>query len=447
MKKRLLVLMVALCTSLSVLAGCGTNSTTDTPKSTPAVATAEATTPEATAPAEKTVVKMTKWGDNTDVTKDADYQLAEKFNKTNTKNIEIKLDIIPGDGYGTKLTTSFASGDGYDAFLSGEGDFYKWVAQGVNQPIDEFIAKDTTFNKDEVAKAIFDMGNINSKQYYLISSTNPLVLYYNTKMFDDAGLAHPDENTAWDTIFADAKKLTDLNKKVYGFNATTWSYAFDTYLESNGGVICDDKATTADGFLNSPATVALVDKYFNMAKDGPDRVSPTSANLDELGGPEAMMSNNKLGMFISGYWSCYTLTEAKATYATAVIPKGADGRRVSWICAAGYTMTKTAKNPEATYYAMQALTNKDAQQYFADTSPRVLPTIDSILQGKIATMPASDKAVIDVIKYGVQPVGLRGAKGGTIMTEFDKAVQKIVQGQGTTKAALDEAVAAIAAAK
>ena len=58
--------------------------------------------------------------------------MIEKFNAEHD-DIEIQYDIVPGDGYGDRLLTSFSSGEGYDIFASGEGDFYKWV--GANMPL------------------------------------------------------------------------------------------------------------------------------------------------------------------------------------------------------------------------------------------------------------------------------------------------------------------------
>ena len=90
--------------------------------------------------AEKTTIRITWWGEVSE--NDAEMQMIEKFNAEHD-DIEVIADVVPGDGYGDRLLTSFSSGEGYDIFASGEGDFYKWV--GVNMPLsmNEFIANDT----------------------------------------------------------------------------------------------------------------------------------------------------------------------------------------------------------------------------------------------------------------------------------------------------------------
>ena len=85
------------------------------------------------------MIRVTKWGDDKPA---AENILVEEFNASQDA-IEIQLDVVPGDGYGDRLTTSFSSGDGYDIFLSGEGDFYKWVDLGMVEPLDDLIAADT----------------------------------------------------------------------------------------------------------------------------------------------------------------------------------------------------------------------------------------------------------------------------------------------------------------
>ena len=43
------------------------------------------------------------------------------------------------------------------------------------------------------------------------------VVYYNKKMFDDAGIAYPSDGWTWTEFQEIAQKLTDKSKKQYGF--------------------------------------------------------------------------------------------------------------------------------------------------------------------------------------------------------------------------------------
>lgn len=420
-------LFLAAAVAVSALAGCSTGS-----NSSGAAQTASS--------AQAVTIKVAKWGDTSKQQSDPDYQLVQEWNKSHP-NIQVKLDIIPGDGYATKLTTSFASGDGYDIFESGEGDFYKWISQGVNQPLDKFISADKAFDSSSFSKSVYQMGNVDGKQYYLIKDYNPLVLYYNKKMFDDAKLAYPDENTTWDQIFSDAAKMTKKNGSgkytAYGINATSWTYALYAYLQSNGTDVADSTGMKVDGYINSPATVAALDKWFNLEKDGAGKASPTSSNLDSFGGQEKMLANDMLGMFISGYWSAPVLQENKANYSTAVIPKDGKGDRASILCAAGYCMSNKTGNSDAAWQVLKMLTDENAQKVRVKSSNGVLPTSQSLLDAQKSTLAKQDLAVIDVLSYCKQPIGVRSKLGSTIDTEFNKALQQITQGKDKTQDVLN----------
>src|SRR5690606_14933487 len=104
---------------------------------------------------------------------------------------------IPSDGYGTKLTTSLAAGQAPDVFLIGEGDYFKYVDKGVVEPLDEYLKNDSSFSLDIFQKDLIENMNINGKQYYLPKDFNPLALWYNKRMFDEAQIPYPTDDWTW----------------------------------------------------------------------------------------------------------------------------------------------------------------------------------------------------------------------------------------------------------
>jgi len=149
---------------------------------------------------DKTVITVTRWGDAG--APDPEQFMVDQFNADNDMNIEIVYDVVPGDGYGDRLTTSF-SDKGYDIFASGEGDFYKWVGLGMTYSLNDLIAADTEWN-NEMNPAVFAMGNINGDQTYLIRDYNPLLLWYNKDVFDANGVDYPTDEWTWEDLIAAA---------------------------------------------------------------------------------------------------------------------------------------------------------------------------------------------------------------------------------------------------
>lgn len=386
-------------------------------------------------------LKFTEWGDLGDA--DPLLKHIAEFEKANP-NIKVTYEPVPGDGYGTKLTTSLAAGNAPDVFLIGEGDYYKYVDKGVVEPLDEYLAADTEFSTDIFHPGILEQGNINGKQYYLPKDFNPLSLWYNKKLFDEAGLEYPNDNWTWDDLIENAKKLTkkdDSGKLTqFGYNASKWEYAIYPYLWSNGADITNEDGTKADGYMNSPETIAAMEQYIAMSK-GTDKVSPTPQDAETLGGDSSMFMTDKLAMMITGRWVKYDLDRTNIDYGTALIPMGKDGGRNGIIASASWAINAQGKHKEEAYKLVKWLSGKEAQELYSEGGNSLPATADALDQLKKTEV--EEKAIIEMMDYAKKPVTLLTSNGPIFTEEFNKAVEKILLEKSSVADALDEAAKAI----
>lgn len=430
--KRSIAIFLTGVMGLSLLTGCGNsaNEATGSTQQTEPAGTTEAAQPtESTG--DKVIIKMTKWGDA-----GAEATLVEEFNASHD-DIELQLDAIPGDGYGDRLTTSFSSGDGYDIFLSGEGDFYKWVSLGMVEPLDSYIAADTQW-QNPMEASIMEMGLVDGAQSYLVKDYNPMCLWYNKDLFDAAGVSYPTDDWTWDDLEEAAQQLTSKNEsgefETFGFQAQSWAYALACYLESNGLSYISEDYSTAEGYLNSQEMAAALDKYFAWA-EGEDRISPNSADTDTYGDGTAMMVNGKLAMFISGGWAKTPLEDAGVNYATALIP----GNHSSYFCASGYAISATCKNKEAAWEALKFLTGERASELRAEQEA-VFPTAQTQLDAVVAGLSEDQQALFKTLDYSMPPVGMRGKVGNAVNMVLDDVIERIVYKDGDTMDILNDAL-------
>ncbi|TQR47103.1 ABC transporter substrate-binding protein [Paenibacillus popilliae] len=386
-------------------------------------------------------LKFTAWGDVN--SGQSEVKLAEEFNKTHD-NMKVKFEPVPGDGYGTKLTTSLAAGNAPDVFLIGEGDFYKYVDKGVIEPLDSYLAEDKSFDTGLFQQDLLNMGRIHDKLYYLPKDFNPLSLWYNKAMFDEAKMEYPNENWTWNDLMATAQKLTakDGNGKYvkFGFNATKWEYPIYTYLWSNGADISNEDGTKAEGYMNSDKTIAVLEKYIAMSK-GANKVSPTPQDAETLGGDSSMFMTNKLAMMVTGRWVKSDLDKSDVNYGTALIPKGEGGNRAGIIAAAGWAMNANGKHKKEAYEFMKWLSGTEAQKLRSENG-FVLPATVKELE-EVKSKEIADKPVIEMMQYAKKPVTLISGNGPIFVEEFSKALEKILLDRSSIKDALDEAAKAI----
>lgn len=387
---------------------------------------------------EKITITVTWWGEVKE--NDAEIQMIEKFNAEHD-DIYIKYDVVPGDGYGDRLLTSFSTGEGYDIFASGEGDFYKWVGASMPLSLNELIANDTEWT-NEMSESLYNFGNIGGEQYYMVRDYNPLCLFYNKDVFDKYGVAYPTADWTWDDAIAAARKMTvknaDGSYECFGFNAQSWAYAALTYLSSKGLDIVNEDCTEVEGFLNSPEMAAALSEYVGFST-GDDRISPDAADQDTFGSASAMLINGKLAMTISGAWDKATFEEAGVNYGTAVVP----GNHENYLCASAFAINKNCKHPEAAWEVLKALTGTECAALRAEYTA-ALPTSDVLLEEMKANFGEANLGILESLEYSIQPVGLRGAIGNPAATAFSHAFERIQFNDGTVEEILNDAVAEVA---
>ncbi len=389
---------------------------------------------------EKTIIRVTWWGELSE--DDAEVQMIKKFNAEHD-DIEIQYDVVPSDGYGDRLLTSFSSGEGYDIFASGEGDFYKWVSANMPLSLNDLIANDTEW-VNEMDEALYNFGNINGNQYYLVRDYNPLCLFYNKDVFDEYGVEYPTSDWTWDDAIAAAKKLTVKNDDgtyaCFGFNAQSWTYAALSYMTSKGLDIVNEDCTSVEGYLNSAEMAAALSEYVGFSV-GDDRISPDAADQDTFGSTSAMLINGKLAMTISGAWDKSTYETAGVNYGTALIP----GNHAGYLCASAFAISSQCKNPEAAWEVIKALTGTECSELRMKYTA-ALPTSTSLLDAMRADYGEANQGILDSLEYAVQPVGLRGAMGNAAVTAFSNAFERVQYNDGTVEDILNDAVAEVAEA-
>lgn len=391
---------------------------------------------------EKIVITVTRWGEIAE--NDPEKMMIDKFNAENDKNIEIVYDVVPGDGYGDRLTTSFSTGEGYDLFASGEGDFYKWVDKSLAMPLDDLIAADPAW-KNEMAEPIYNMGKINGQQYYFVRDYNPLCLWYNKDVFDANGVAYPADEWTWDDLIGTARELTKKDENgnfvTFGFNGQSWEYAALTYLQSRGLDIISPDATTVEGYLNSPEMADALEEYVAMSQ-GDARISPAGADVDTFGNTNAMFINGALAMTINGGWMKSDLVKAGTNYGTALVP----GNHAEYLCASGYAIGSRCKNPEAAWEVLKLLTGVECTALKVQYAAASLPTIETALAELKAKLGEEDLGLVNSVEYAVQPVGMRSAMGNPAVTAFKAALERMMLTNDPTQQILDDAVAEVAEA-
>lgn len=266
---------------------------------------------------------------------------------------------------------------GGDGFAS---DRYR----GLIQDLTPLIERDN-FDLSDFLPDVLAIYESEGKQWGIPFLTTGSYVYYNKKLFDDAGVPYPptdwnDKSWTWDAYIELAKKLTkntdDINTAVFGTD-TSWQnlegppmqFGHFIWPEDAYDTGFADKVTVSDE-KSIQAFQTLHDLIY-VHKVAPDAAANQA--MDQLGGA---FQSGKLAMNIEGGWGHWVYRDLiddpnGFCWGAAPLPWGspdADVRAViytdPWVITAGMDQ----ENTDLAWNFVKFLASKDIQASFTNTS-------------------------------------------------------------------------------
>ena len=197
--------------------------------------------------------------------------MVDKFQQDNP-DIRVKMQIIPWGTYYDKVTLALAYGGAPDVFICHAARIPEFASFDALRPLDDlFATSQPLLTEKQFAAAPWQATFYNGKHVALPLDVHPMGLYYNTKLFREAGIVDVQGKAkpprTWDEFLTDAQKLTkDTTGRgrpdQWGFVITNQETIFLAMTDQFGGSIL-----TADGkrgALSSPACLAAVGRMHDL---------------------------------------------------------------------------------------------------------------------------------------------------------------------------------------
>lgn len=122
--------------------------------------------------------------------------------KTKETGIKINLSLLGRNGYSDKLTSQLLSNDSSIDIVYPMSWFLPQFAKGgVLEPLDNYIAKDSTFDSEDFFPAALETGKYEGKQYGIPTDMSEPVLFYRKDLI-------PVAPKTWDEALEMAKKFS-----------------------------------------------------------------------------------------------------------------------------------------------------------------------------------------------------------------------------------------------
>jgi multiple sugar transport system substrate-binding protein len=220
-------------------------------------------------------------------------------------------------------------------------------------------------------EGVWDLYSSDGKQYALPKDHDTIALLYNKALFDQCGVAYPDDTWTWEDMYEAAKTITEnTDDNTYGLamnvsnNQDGW---YNLVYDYGAQVITDDHKGTTIGSDEGKAGMEMVRKLLTVG---------TPQTVVAESGTDSLFTSGVTAMITQGSWMINTFYTAEnhADYAWAMLPYADvngngqcdDGERYSAYNGLGWAASADVADPEACYSLISYFCGEEGQTMQAE---------------------------------------------------------------------------------
>ncbi|HHU02594.1 MAG TPA: sugar ABC transporter substrate-binding protein [Christensenellaceae bacterium] len=319
------------------------------------------------------------------------------------KNPDIKVDLqITGfQDYFIKLATTVGGGNAPDIFEMNMENYLSYMLRDACADLTGLV------NTENYSAGTLEAVSSDGKLYAVPMSFSTCILIYNKALFDEAGIAYPNDEWTWADIQTAAEAIKALGDDIWGvFQPITYNEFYKS-VKGNGGSLLNEDYTAFTA--NSPENIAVLEAMLKRVR-GENHVQPTAEEMAGRGDWD-MFTEGKLGMIITGIWAFPTFTEKCDFDWDIVVEPGYDKKSTFFFANVNCVSPSSEKKEAAAKFADAMGSDPDIVQLRLDASWE-LPTIadqSKLTQYLEVTPPTNRSAVFDSMDYAAAPPALKEA--------------------------------------
>ena len=218
-------------------------------------------------------------------------------------------------------------------------------------PLDSYLGDSSEYDIADFGQSQQDYGKCNGETLGLTLSTEPMIQWYRTDIYEKLGLTPA---KTWDEYYDNAKKVqaAGYGGQIIGFGPNV-SWWWMTMVWSFGGKLYDDSLNPT---VNSKEAIAATDFLKKLMTVSPKGAS--TANSDEV---TSKFLGENIGAMInySGYYGSVldpSINKNEGKIGTAPMPKGSSD--ITHLAGWNIGIPKDAKNPTAAWKFLEYVLGK-----------------------------------------------------------------------------------------
>ncbi|MDX7271612.1 sugar ABC transporter substrate-binding protein [Serratia marcescens] len=228
----------------------------------------------------------------------SEQEIAKRFEQANP-DIKIEIELTPSAQYFVKLDSAAAGGVAPDIFWINMPYFVQYAKNGIMEPLAPYI-KDSGLKLDDVVASSVKAYQYDGQQMAIPRDVDSIAVWYNKKLFDQAGVSYPTSDWSWDDLKSKAIALKN------GLKGTAFPLVMDLSIDGqdsymnllfqNGNHIVPKDGQPTD--IANDKSLWVYQQLQGMMKDG---LMPSAQQMSEVK-TENIFQSNRAAMVYAGSW-------------------------------------------------------------------------------------------------------------------------------------------------
>jgi multiple sugar transport system substrate-binding protein len=237
-----------------------------------------------------------------------------------------------------------------------------FIDNGVLRDLAPRSARDPEFHLDDYFQNVVQIYTRGERLYATPLDFTPMMMFYNRRLFDAAGVPYPQRGWSWADFLQAAQRLTipadepGRPPRQYGLYFMNVMPFWVPWLWTNGGDVLDPTGHRATGYLDGPRSVEALQFLTDLMLKY--HVAPT---LDEgkAAGVDLFLSG-RAALDVKGHWMMIDYRAAGLDFGVVDLPTNT-GQPATVIYATGLAIMTKARYPDLAWEYIKFMTSRDVQ--------------------------------------------------------------------------------------
>lgn len=338
---------------------------------------------------EEITLRIMTWNDNPEGAS-AEQEVFDAFTEENP-HISVEQVVATYGEYNERVLTMAAGGNLPDLIWTQPAGFATFVDNGLLMDLSDQV---NDLDLDELQPGVIELGQVNGTQYGMIRDRSTTQIGYNKDLFDEAGIAYPENDWTMEEFLEIAQQLTleEGNRTtqfgIENFYLKELMTAFDTNMLD---------PETAEVTLDDPVTIEAIE--FSQSLINEYNVQPTGAQQEGLSN---LFLSGTAAMRMTGPWD-WIQYEINGDFEFDVVPLpiGSDSGTLSPAAYLPISISENTDYPEEAWQLLEYLTYGGGQDIQAETISAV-PVVNRATEDvlSLAGAPGNAQSLVDQLEDG-----------------------------------------------